>query len=66
MRFYEPQRHNAADAAHKGEHKKNKNLCVLCVFVVRFVFTCFQGRVSFLILKIVLVVFLGGYNNEDF
>jgi hypothetical protein len=36
MRFYEPQRHNAADAAHKGEHKKiNKNLCVLCVFVVR-------------------------------
>jgi len=23
-RFYEPQRHNAAAAAHKGEHKKYK------------------------------------------
>jgi len=24
LRFYEPQRHNAADAAHKGVHKKYK------------------------------------------
>ena len=24
MRFYEPQRHNAANAAHKGVHEKNK------------------------------------------
>jgi hypothetical protein len=26
IRFYEPPRHNAADAAHKGEHKKFINL----------------------------------------
>ena len=40
MRVYEPHRYNAADAAHKGVHKKIKNLlcplrlcgsiCVIC------------------------------------
>ena len=28
--IYEPQRHNAADAAHKGEHKKKILINPLC------------------------------------
>ncbi len=47
----EPQRHNAAGAAHKDEHKYiNSPLCVLCAFVVQF-FSCLS--------KPILAQFLG-------
>ena len=48
VRFYEPQRHNAANAAHKGVHKKiNKTpLCPLRLCgSIRFI--GFKGRVAF-------------------
>jgi len=48
MRLYEPQRHNAANAARKGMHEKiNKNpLCPLRLCgSIRFI-GFFKGRVS--------------------
>jgi hypothetical protein len=43
--------HNAADAAHKGVHKKIKTFCVLCVFVVRFVLSVLRNMLTFFLVE---------------
>ncbi|WP_036680836.1 hypothetical protein [Pelosinus fermentans] len=50
VRYYEPQRHNAANAAHKGVHEKiNKTpLCPLRLCGSFSVFICLKGRTAFL------------------